>query len=65
MKTLETISTTELSTITGGVSGHFLAHHPRIAAGYLAAHPLREARFEANHPIAGARIERIQRRWGL
>jgi hypothetical protein len=66
MKTMTTITSIELHTVTGGaVSGRFLANHPFAAAGFLAHHPLREARFDANHPIAGARIDAIQRRWGL
>jgi len=55
----------QLSTITGGVTGRWLANHPFAAAGFLANHPCREAVFAQNHPFAFGRIERIQDRWGI
>jgi hypothetical protein len=65
MTTLHEIELSNLQTVTGGVSGRWLAHHPFAAAGYLANHPVREARFFANHPFAAARIQAIQNRWGI
>ena len=62
---LPSIDSNDLTSVTGGVTGRWLAHHPFAAAGFLANHPVREARFMANHPIAGARISAIQSRWGL
>ena len=62
---LTTIDPTQLDTITGGVTGRWLANHPFAAAGFLAHHPAREAVFAANHPYAMARIQRIQNRWGI
>jgi hypothetical protein len=63
--TLQSIAIDTLDTVTGGVTGHWLAHHPCAAAGFLANHPRREAVFAANHPRAFNRIERIQDRWGI
>ena len=62
---MKTIDIAQLHTITGGVTGRWLAHHPFAAAGFLAHHPAREAVFAQNHPYAFARISRIQNRWGI
>jgi len=62
---LTTIDPTHLDTITGGVTGRWLANHPFAAAGFLAHHPAREAVFATHHPYAMARIQRIQNRWGI
>jgi hypothetical protein len=58
------ISADQLSTISGGVTGAWLANHPYAAAGFLAHHPVREAQFANNHPCAFSRIQAIQNRWG-
>src|SRR5258706_3704911 len=63
--TLQSIAIDTLDTVTGGVTGRWLVHHPFAAAGFLANHPGREAVFAANHPRAFGRIERIQDRWGI
>ncbi len=65
MKTMKTIEVAQLSTISGGVTGRWLTHHPFAAAGFLANHPCREAAFAQNHPRAWGRIERNQDRWGI
>ena len=57
---MKTIDTQELHTVTGGVTGRWLVHHPFAAAGFLAHHPRREAVFAQNHPYAFARISQIQ-----
>ncbi len=62
---LTTIDPTQLDTISGGVTGRWLANHPVAAAGVLAHQPAREAGFATNHPYAMARIQRIQNRWGI
>jgi len=62
---MKTIDTQDLTTVTGGVTGRWLANHPFAAAGFLAHHPGREAVFAQNHPFAFGRISRIQNRWGI
>lgn len=62
---MKTLDTQTLDTITGGLTGRWLANHPFAAAGFLAHHPGREAVFAQNHPFAFGRIERIQNRWGI
>jgi hypothetical protein len=61
----DSISSTDLDAVQGGVTGRWLANHPYAAAGFLANHPGRENVFEGNHPYAFSRIQGIQNAWGI
>jgi hypothetical protein len=56
---LPSISTSDLSTATGGVSNRWLNRHPYAGAAFLDHHPRRQAAFAANHPYMNARIHGI------
>jgi hypothetical protein len=57
-KQLETITTAELDTSTGGwgFSPRWAYNHPYRAEQFLENHPRFEARWTDNHPYAAARL---------
>lgn len=59
------ISSLDLTAVSGGITGRWLANHPYAAAGFLAHHPLREEAFAGNHPYAFSRIQGIQNAYGI
>ena len=61
----ETLAPVDLSHVSGGITGCWLANHPYAAAGFLANHPGREDAFADNHPFAFSRIQNIQNRYGI
>lgn len=56
-KQLETITTAELDTTTGGgFSARWALNHPYRAERFLENHPRFEARWTEYHPYAAARL---------
>ncbi|HEX4454967.1 MAG TPA: hypothetical protein VH143_29100 [Kofleriaceae bacterium] len=59
------IASLDLTAVSGGITGRWLATHPYAAAGFLEHHPARENTFASNHPCAFSRIQNIQNSYGI
>jgi hypothetical protein len=59
------ISSLDLTAVSGGITGRWLANHPYAAAGFLEHHPVRENAFANNHPYEFSRIQNIQNSYGI